>query len=174
MKLFCLVLVLFLFFPLSKAEVPPFQSMTVQWDHVSGTNFAIGYRIYTVDIFGITNYIGFTNGNRYSIQNITANPQRWFVTTTNLGNESDPCFPKPFRPSSPETTRQITTVIKTVVPGIIEKGNDILNFSESMLVSTVTTNGEQTITYKHFPNEPALFYKTKGIPPSARPPALPQ
>jgi len=157
-----------------KAEIPPFQSMTVQWDHVSGTNFAIGYRIYTVDLFGITNYVGFTNGNSYSIQNVTANPQRWFVTTTNLGNESDPCFPKPFKPSSPETTRQITTVIKTIVPGVIKKGGDISNFSESMLVSTISTNGEQTITIKHYPNEPALFYKTEGLPPSARPPTLPQ
>lgn len=157
-----------------RAEVPPFQSSVIQWDHVAASNNAIGYRVYIIDgLSGQTNYVGFTNGNRFIIENATTSPQRWFITTTNLGMESDPCFPNMFKPSSPEVTRQISTTIKTVVPGIVESSLDLQNFSESFRFN-VPSNNSQTIIYKHYPNEPAKFFRTRVLPPSYQPPALPQ
>lgn len=161
-----------------RAEVPPFQTKTFEFVHASPTNQVILYRIYTVslpNLPGTTNFWGTTTSNRFTITNMLAEPVRVYVSSSNVwgeGNWSVP-YEMPTRPAAPTELKPISSTIKTVVPGIIEISTDLVNYNERMSFTAVV-NGEQTITYKHFPNEPALFYKTKGLPPSARPPALPQ
>jgi len=160
-----------------RAEVPPFQTKTFEFVHSSPTNQIILYKVYTVNLPalpGTTNFLFTTTSNRFTITNMLAVPQRIYVSGSNVWGEGDWSVPyeMPTRPAAPTELKPISSTIKTVVPGIIEISTDLVNYNERMSFSSIV-NGEQTITYKHFPNEPALFYKTKGLPPSARPPALP-
>lgn len=156
------------------AVVPPFQNVTLTWDAPSATNQILGYRFYLIDgVTGATNYVGQSVTNRFTLTNVTATPQRWFVTTTNAGRESDPCFMEPFKPDPPTDLRPVSTTLMGVpLPGTIEGSTDLATWDTRLRLSAPASN---TITLTHTlrPAEPLMFWRARSIT-AVTPPPLPQ
>ncbi len=159
------------------AEVPPFQTKTFEFVPPGATNQIILFKVYVVSLPalpGTTNFLFTTTSNRFTITNMLPVPQRVYVTSSNVWGESDFSIPyeMPTRPAAPTEIKPISSTIKVLVPGSIEVSTDLVNFEEKFFLSTLV-EGEQLLTYKHSPNEQAKFFRSKGLPPSYRPPALP-
>lgn len=175
MKTILALLLLCAFAPLREAAavVPPFQTVTLTWDAVSATNQIIGYRFYLIDgVTGATNYVGQSVTNRFTLTNVTATPQRWFVTTTNPGNESAPCFMEPFKPEPPALLRPVSTTLRFTPPAAIERTTDLVLWNERLRLFPPGTNGEQVLVQTVNPSEPFTFYRARAMP-AAAPPPLP-
>lgn len=157
----------------SQAVVPPFQTVVITWDAVSATNQILGYRVYIIDgVSGATNYAGMSVSNRFTLTNVTATPQRWFVTTTNPGNESLPCFMAPFKPEPPEILRPVSTTFRFAPPAIVERSTDLALWNERFRIFAPGTNGEQLIAQTVNPDAPFMFYRARAVP-NLQPPPLP-
>lgn len=157
----------------ARAVVPPFQSVTLTWNAVSATNQVLGYRFYLIDgVTGATNYVGMTVSNRFTLTNVTATPQRWFVTTTNPGNESVPCFMEPFKPEPPELLKPVTTTFRFAPPAILERSSDLSLWTERFRLFTPDSNGVQLVSQTITPTEPFMFYRLRPVA-NLTPPPLP-
>lgn len=155
----------------ARAVVPPFSEVLIRWDAVSATNQILGYRVYIIDgVTGVTNYAGFTVSNRFTLTNITATPQRWFVTTTNPGNESVPCFMSPFKPESPSNLTPTTSVFKVTPPVSFERSTDLVNWHERFRLFKPDSNGVQIVMQTVTPDMPFAFYRLRPNPTPASPP----
>lgn len=156
-----------------RAVVPPFQTVVLTWDAVSATNQMLGYRFYLIDgVTGATNYVGMTVTNRFTLTNVTATPQRWFVTTTNPGNESVPCFMAPFRPEPPEILKPVSTTFRFQPPGIMERSSDLAFWNERFRLFNPDSNGMMVVSQTINPIEPFMFYRIRPAL-NLTPPPLP-
>lgn len=156
-----------------RAVVPPGQAVTLTWDAVSPTNQILGYRFYVIDsVLGLTNYVGMTVSNRFTLTNVTDYPQRWFVTTTNPGHESLPCFMAPFVPEAPAILRPVSTTFRFQTPAIVERTTDLVTWNERFRLFPPGSNGVQTLVQTVNPGAPFMFYRARPVP-GLIPPPLP-
>jgi len=161
-----------------RAEIPPNQYRIFSFDPPSPTNRILAYRVYLTrlpPIPGSTNYLFTTTNNTFIVSNLLAIPQRVRVTASNVWGEEDVGanydFPGP--PQAATNLRSVENLIEFVPPYIVESTKDLIVYDEYFTVGRPGTNGAIFIRFRQQPTEPFKFFRTRALPPSAKPPALP-
>jgi hypothetical protein len=172
------ILLLFLSsFLACKAEIPPFQTKTFEFDLPAATNQAILYKVYLVAVPPLpftTNLVTVTTSNRFTITNLLAIPQRVYITTSNVWGEGNFSVPYEFptSPQAPSNIKPISTILRIPLNGLVESTTDLVNYTEQWKFYS-PTNGTQIVHYKHYPGEPFRFFRSSALPASVSPPFPP-
>lgn len=147
------------------AEVPPFQSVTFEWDAPTNTAGPFTYRLYKVQD-GVTNLVVTTTNTTGTVSNMTPTAFRVFVTAGNERGESDPSIPvvRPAFPQPPTKLKPVSTSFRVVPPMSFEKTADLLSWEERFRLFRPDSNGVQVVMQTIQPGEPFTFYRVRPEP----------
>lgn len=148
----------------TRAEVPPQQTIKAQWDYANPTGLVF-YVKQRVGIF--TNTIAVvTNANQVTISNVVPSQYEWSVTASNMWGESDPSVPfiTPGKPVTPGQLKPVSTTFRVKPPVAFEKTSDLIAWDERFRLFKPDSNGVQVVMQTIRPTETFGFYRIRPEP----------